>query len=45
MLESMEEKEDSPVVNISVMPNLHTEIPSAVQDKQPPLEQFEAVPA
>ena len=44
-LESMEENPDSPEVNISVMPNLHTEIPSAGQDEQAPLEQFEEVSA
>ena len=44
-LESMEEKDDSREVNISVMPNLHTEIPSTAQDEQPPLEPFEEVSA
>ena len=44
-LESMEEKDNSREVNISVVPNLHTEIPSAAQDEQPPLEPFEEVPA
>ena len=44
-LESMKEKDDSREVNISVMPNLHTEIPSTAQDEQPPLEPFEKVPA
>ena len=39
-LESMEEKDDSREVNLSVMPNLHTEISSAAQDEQPPLEPF-----
>ena len=43
--ESMEEKENSREVNISVVPNFHTEISSAAQDKQPPLEPFEEVPA
>ena len=44
-LESIEEKDVSWEVNISVMPNLHTEIPSKAQDEQPPLELFEEVPA
>ena len=44
-LESMEEKDDSREVNISVVPNFHTEISRAAQDKQPPLEPFEEVPA
>ena len=39
-LESMEEKDDSRDVNLSVMQNLHTEISSAAQDEQPPLEPF-----
>jgi hypothetical protein len=43
-LESMEEKEDSPEVNLSVMPNFQTEIPGAAQDEQPPLKQFEEEP-
>jgi len=30
--ESMEENPDSPKLNISVMPNLHGEIPRAAQD-------------
>jgi hypothetical protein len=41
----MEENPDSPEVNISVMPNVHTERPSAAQDEQAPSEQFEEVPA
>ena len=44
-LESMEEKDDSREVNISVGPNLHTEISSTAQAEQPPLERFEEVPA
>jgi len=36
----MDEKEDSPEVNISVMPNFQTEISEAAQDEQPLLEQF-----
>ena len=44
-LESMEEKDDSREVNISVVPNLHMEISSTAQDEQPPLEPFEEVPA
>jgi hypothetical protein len=44
-LESTEEKDDSREVNISVVPNLHTEIPSTAHDEQPPLEPFEEVPA
>ena len=44
-LESMEEEDDSLEVNISVMPNLHTEIPSTAQDEQPPFESFEELPA
>ena len=44
-LESMEEKDNSREVNISVGPNLYTEISSAAQDEQPPLERFEEVPA
>ena len=44
-LESMEENPDSPEVHISVMPNFHTEIPSAPQDELAPLEHFEEVPA
>jgi hypothetical protein len=39
-LESMEEKDDSREVSISVVPKLHLEIP-----KQPPLEPFDKVPA
>ena len=39
-LESMEEKDDSREVNLSVVPNLHTEISSTAQDEQPPLEPF-----
>ncbi len=39
-LESMEEKDDSREVNISVVPNFHTEISSAAQDEQPPMEPF-----
>jgi hypothetical protein len=41
----MEEEDDSLEVNISVMPNLHTEIPSTAQDEQPPFESFEELPA
>jgi hypothetical protein len=44
-LESMEENPDSPEVNISGVPNVHTERPSAAQDVQAPSEQFEEVPA
>ena len=44
-LESMEEKDDSQEVNISVMPNLHTEISSTDQDELLSLEPFEEVPA
>ena len=44
-LKSMEERAESPEVNISVMPNLQTEIPRAAQDEQPPLEQFEEMTA
>ena len=44
-LESMEENPDSPEVNISVMPNVHTESPRAAQDEQAPSEQFEEVSA
>ena len=44
-LESMEENPDSPEVKISVMPNLHTEIPSTAKDEHAPLEQLEEVPA
>jgi hypothetical protein len=43
-LESMEEKEDSPEVSISVILIFQTEIPGEAQDEQPPLEQFEEKP-
>ena len=39
-LERMEEMEDSPEVSLAVISNFHTEIPSAAQDEQPPLEPF-----
>jgi hypothetical protein len=32
-LESTENKEDSPEVNVSVMPNLQTKLPSAAPDE------------
>ena len=44
-LESTEDKEDSPEVNVSVMTNLQTKLHSAAPDEQPPLEQFEEEPA
>lgn len=40
-LESMEEKNDMLEVNMSYMPKSETGIPSATQDRQIPLEQFE----
>lgn len=44
-LESMEEKDNSPEVNISLMLNLHKEIPGKAHDEQPSLEEFEEEPA
>jgi len=44
-LESTEDKEDSPEVNVSVMPNLQTKLHSAAPDEYPPLKQFEDEPA
>ncbi len=41
----MEEKEDSPEVNISVMSNVSTERPSTAQYEQAPSELFEEVAA
>jgi hypothetical protein len=43
-LESMEEYPDSPEVNITVMPNVNTEIPSMAQDEKAAMEQCEEVP-
>ena len=43
-LESIDEKEDSPEDNNSVMPNFQTKISEAAQDEQPLLEQFEEEP-
>ncbi len=43
--ESNEENPDSPEINISVMPNVHTERPSTAQDEQSSSEQYEEVPA
>jgi hypothetical protein len=41
-----DENEDSPEVNISIMPNFQTEISEAAKDEHPPLdlEQFEEEP-
>ena len=44
MEESIKEKDNSPDLKISVMPNLQMEVPSAATDKQLPLEQFEDKP-
>ena len=45
MLESTEDKEDSPEVDVSVMMNLHIKLHSAAPHEEPPLEQFEEDPA
>ncbi len=44
MEESIKEKDNSPDLKNSVMPNLQMEVPSAATDKQLPLEQFEDKP-